>query len=297
MSELMAILGQSQPRVSRHLRVLCEARLLERFREGAWVFYALSRRPASADLARRLIALIPETDSVVAADRDRLAQVRAARAERAAQYFRDSASSWDDIRSLHVPEADVERALLGLFGQARVPELLDIGTGTGRILELLGSRVGHGLGIDISREMLNIARTRLGGKGLTNCEVRLADMYRLPLPAASVSAVTIHQVLHYADDPQAVIEEAARVLAPGGRLVVVDFARHEQDELRLKHAHRRLGFSDREVAGWFRSSGLTPEQPIRLAGDPLTVVVWPARRGRALGVALPGESPFSGVAL
>lgn len=296
-SELMAIMGQSQPRVSRHLKLLCDAGLLERFREGAWVFYTLSRKRAAADLARRIIALVPEDDSVVAGDHERLAAVRAARAERASAYFRENAASWDEIRRLHVPEADVERALLDLLGAGRLPELLDIGTGTGRVLEVLGPRVGHGLGIDISREMLNIARTRLGVRGLTNCEVRFGDMYRLPLPPASVNAVTIHQVLHFADDPQAVIAEAARVLAPGGRLVVVDFAPHELEELRRDHAHRRLGFGDREVYGWLRAAGLVPEKPVRLKGEPLTVVIWPAQRGRSLGTALRGESPFSGVAI
>lgn len=296
-SELVAILGQSQPRVSRHLKLLCDAGLLERFREGAWVFYALSRKRAVADLARRIVALLPENDAIVAGDRERLAAVRAARAERATAYFRDNAARWDEIRRLHVPEREIEQALLELFGSGRLPELLDIGTGTGRILEVLGSRVGHGLGIDISREMLNIARARLGERGLTNCEVRFGDMYRLPLPPASVNAVTVHQVLHFADDPQAAISEAARVLAPGGRLVVVDFAPHELEELRRDQAHRRLGFSDREVFGWFKAAGLTPERPIRFAGDPLAVVIWPAQRGRSLGTALPGESPYSGVAI
>jgi ArsR family transcriptional regulator len=280
-SELTAILGQSQPRVSRHLRLLCEAGLLERFREGNWIFHRLARESVNADLVRRLLALIPQDDPNIELDRERLRAVRRARAERAAAYFRKNAPEWDEIRSLHVPESEVERALVEVVSDAGPRELLDVGTGTGRILEILAPLVEHGLGVDISSEMLAIARAKLGDKAITNCELRLADMYKLPVVSASVDAVTIHQVLHFADEPAAVIAEAARVLRPGGRLIVIDFAPHELEELRADHAHRRLGFGDAEVRGWFQKAGLNPASTTVLEGDPLTVVVWPAERASA----------------
>ena len=277
-SELTQILGQSQPRVSRHLKLLCEAGLLDRFREGTWAFYRLSEQGACAHLARTLVDLIPEDDALLTRDLERLEAVKQVRAEAAAAYFRANAARWDQIRSLYVPEENVELALLDLLGDGEIDELLDIGTGTGRLLEVLAPRVRRGVGIDMSREMLAIARANLEQAQLRHCQVRLGDMYHLPVSADSVDVVTFHQVLHYADDPGTAIAEAARVLKPGGRLAVVDFLPHELEFLRQEHAHRRLGFSDQEVAGWYRNAGLDPVVERRLAGDPLTVGIWLARQ-------------------
>jgi ArsR family transcriptional regulator len=188
------------------------------------------------------------------------------------------AGRWDEVRSLYVDDTKVETALLGAFGEHPPRNLLDIGTGTGRVLQLFAPRIGFGLGIDLSREMLSVARANLDRTSLRNCQVRHGDMYHLPLPGASFEAATMHNVLHFADDPGAALAEAARALRPGGRLVVVDFARHELEFLRREHAHRRLGFTDAEMRGWFTAAGLTAEPPVRLAGDALTVVVWAARR-------------------
>ena len=277
-TELTQVLGQSQPRVSRHLKLLADAGLLERFREGSWVFYRRARTGTGARLARSLCRMLPTDDPELALDRQRLAAVRAARQEQAAQYFAAPADRWDDVRSLYVDDAKVEAALLGAFGEHPPRNLLDIGTGTGRVLQLFAPRVGFGLGIDLSREMLSVARANLDRTSLRNCQVRHGDMYHLPLPDGSFDAATMHNVLHFADDPGAALAEAARVLRPGGRLVVVDFARHELEFLRREHAHRRLGFTDAEMRGWFTAAGLIPEPPVRLAGDALTVVVWGARR-------------------
>ena len=156
--------------------------------------------------------------------------------------------------------------------------LIDIGTGTGRMLELLAPLVANALGIDPSREMLAVARVNIEQAGLANCLVRLGDMYQLPLPDASFDAAIIHQVLHYADRPAAAVAEAARVLRPGGSLTMVDFAPHALEFLRDEHAHRRLGFADNDIAAWCRAAGLEPGPPHRLSGDPLTVVIWTARR-------------------
>jgi len=289
-TELTQILGQSQPRVSRHLRLLAEAGLLERFREGGWVFYRRAESGPGARLARNLCRLVPADDAELALDRQRVAAVRAARQEQAQRYFAGLAGRWDQIRSLHVDEGKVEDALLGLFEAEPPRNLLDIGTGTGRVLQLLAPRIGFGLGIDLSREMLAVARANLDRTGTRNCQVRLGDMYHLPLPERAFEAATLHRVLHYADRPAAALAEAARVLRPGGRLVVVDFARHELEFLRRDYAHRRLGFEDAELAAWFRAAGLEPDAPVRLAGQPLTMVIWPARRVARAEAADPLES-------
>jgi ArsR family transcriptional regulator len=277
-SELTAILGQSQPRVSRHLKLLCEAGLLDRLREGSWVFYRLSRRATASALARLLAGLVPDDDPTVALDRERLDQIKRARAESASAYFRANAAQWGKIRSLYVDESEVERALLDLMPLGEARELLDIGTGTGRMLEILAPRAEHAVGVDTSREMLTIARVNLERAGLRNCSIRQGDMYQLPLQGASFDTVVIHQVLHYADRPAEAIQEAARVLRPGGRLVVVDFAPHELEFLRVDHAHRRLGFADAEMLDWCRGAGLEPGRARHLPGSPLTVVIWQAHR-------------------
>jgi ubiquinone/menaquinone biosynthesis C-methylase UbiE/DNA-binding transcriptional ArsR family regulator len=280
-SELAQILGQSQPRVSRHLKLMCEAGLLDRFREGSWVFYRISGASTASPLARHLVAACGDRDPAIALDLQRLAAIKRQRAERAATYFSENAPNWDSIRSLYVDELEVEAALIEIVAAAAPRDLLDIGTGTGRILEILAPRVGQALGIDQSREMLAVARVNLERAGSANGMVRLGDMYQLPLPDASFDAVVIHQVLHYADRPAAAIAEAARVLRPKGVLVVVDFAPHLLEYLRVEHAHHRLGFSDDEVADWCRAAGLESAPPRHLSGDPLTVAIWTAYRDAA----------------
>ncbi len=280
-SELTQVLGQSQPRVSRHLKLLCDARLLDRLPEGQWVFYRLADRPADvgpANLARMLAAMVPDDDPQLALDRDRLRAVKKARAAAASAYFAVNAGRWDEIRSLYVDEREVEAALARALPAEGIDALLDIGTGTGRILEVLGPQVMRGVGIDQSRDMLAVARARLEDAGLVHCHVRQGDMYALPMMAATFDAVTLHLVLHYADRPAAAIAEAARVLRPGGRLVVIDFAPHRVEALRESHAHRRLGFTDGEIAGWCEVAGLAPGAPVALPGNPLTVKLWTADR-------------------
>jgi ArsR family transcriptional regulator len=282
-SEIIQILGQSQPRVSRHLKLLCEAGLLERFKEGAWVFYRAVDHGKAAELARAISALAnAEDDPVLLDDKRRLTQVRAARAEEAAAYFRANAPQWERIRSLHVPEDDVERAIVRLLGRDSLGSVLDAGTGTGRMLELLSPYIKRGIGIDVSPDMLAIARDKLGQAGAFNCQVRRGDVYRLPFADGDANggfdAVLFHQVLHFLDDPQAALREAVRVLAPGGRVLIVDFAPHQLEFLRSEHAHRRLGFSDAEVQGWFKAAGLKPVAAESLAprsgAEMLTVMVW-----------------------
>ncbi len=277
-SELTQILGQSQPRVSRHLKLLCEAGLLERFREATHAFFTLARDGECARLAEVLVDLVPGHDRTLALDRERLQAIKAGRAHAAAKYFRENAARWDKIRSLYIDETQVERVLLDLLPREGIHDLVDVGTGTGRILELVAPRVERAVGIDLSREMLAVARANLEKAGLRNCTVRHGDMYQLPWPAGSFDAATIHQVLHFAGEPAAAIAEVARVLRPGGMLVIADFAPHELEYLRTEHAHRRLGFRDAEVQQWCRAAGLGPARLTELPGDPLTVSIWCARR-------------------
>jgi SAM-dependent methyltransferase len=286
--ELTQILGQSQPRVSRHLKLLCEAGVIERLPEGTAVFHRLADGGAGSALAQQVLKLLPRDDARLVLDRKRLDAIRAERAASAAAYFRKNAARWGELRSLHVEEARVEAELLRRLPAAGVDDLLDIGTGTGRILELVAGRVGRGIGIDLSRDMLIVARANLQSAGLAHCQVRQADMYRLPWTAPSFDAVTLHRVLHFAEDPARVIAEAARVLRPGGRLLIVDFAPHALERLRSEHAHRRLGFADDEVNKWCRAAGLRTEPVKHLPGKQLTVSIWQALRGPARPAATVG---------
>ena len=277
-SELLQILGQSQPRVSRHLKLLCEAGLLARYQEGSWVYYRLAAKGDSAILARTLVDLVGDGDELVGRDLDRLQAIKTARITAANEYFNENASQWNEIRSLHVSDKEVEAILLAAFENQKIDDFLDIGTGTGRMLELFGPKAKQSVGIDSNREMLGYARIALEKAGLRNSQVRLADMYNLPFNNASQDAITIHQVLHYADDPAAAIMEAARVLKPDGRLAIADFAPHLVEHLRVEHAHRRLGFEEEEIWIWGRQANLLPVDFKQLIGTPLTVNVWTLAR-------------------
>ena len=261
-SELIEIVGQSQPRVSRHLKLLCEAQLLERFKEGSWVFYRASEQGHGADFGAAVAAIAAHDSATLESDRKRLSAVREARAAEAAAYFKANAAQWERIRALHAPDKDVEAAIVRHIAASPMETLLDAGTGTGRMLELLAPYVKRAVGVDVSPEMLAIARDRLSRAHVAHGQVRLGDVYRLPFANGSAlqgfDAVLFHQVLHYLDDPGAAVSEAARVMRPGGRLLVADFAPHELEFLRSDFAHRRLGFSDREVQGWFAAAGLKP---------------------------------------
>jgi len=282
-SELVQILGQSQPRVSRHLKLMVEAGLLERIPEGAQVFLRLASHSDAARLARALVKLMPETDLVMNRDLSRLQQVRDERAQRAQEYFQTVAGSWDSIRALHVSPQKVEARLLEIIGDEPVGELLDIGTGTGRILEILAPRVEHGVGVDLSSGMLEVARSNIERLGFTHLQVRKGDMYRLPLADSSVDLAIVHMVLHYSDDPLAVIRAAARVLRPRGRLLLIDFAAHGEEQLRDQFNHHRLGFGDDEIRHWFGECGLEADMDMQqLVGNPLTVKFWQARQRREL---------------
>jgi len=288
-SDLTAILRQSQPRLSRHLRLLAEAGLVERYREGSWAFFRLAERGNAGDIARALIARLDPNDPVIARDRERLAAVRAARAAAAQNYFRRHAAEWDRIRKLHVADTAVEAAIRAALGEQPVRTLLDLGTGTGRMLELFAGDIERGLGLDLSLDMLALARARLDRAGIRNCSVRQGDIYDLALPRDSFDLVIIHQVLHFLDDSARALREAARVLRPGGRLLVVDFAPHDLEFLRDEHAHRRLGFAAETVTQWLEAAGLDLVRCETLPPGPegkIAVSLWLARDPR-IAIAAP----------
>lgn len=278
--ELAQVLGQSQPRVSRHVKILADAGLADRRKEGSWVFLTLGEERRVAPLLTAVDAWTMEEgdDHWTVADIARLAAVRADRAQAAEAYFAAHAAEWDAIRSLHVAESAVEKAIQRLLGRAPVGRLVDIGTGTGRMIELVGRNADSALGVDRSPEMLRMARAKLAEAGLDRAELRQGDMYALPLAAATADTVILHQVLHYAHQPAAAIAEAARLLDDGGRLLIVDFDRHEKEELRTRDAHVRLGFDDTQIAGWFAAAGLETGAVEALDGGELTVKLWLGRR-------------------
>lgn len=290
-SDMTRILGQSQPRISRHLKVMVEAGLLERFREGAWVFYRLAYDGPGAALGRAVTAQLDPEDPVVALDAQRLGALRAERDAEADAYFSRNAVEWDRIRTLHVDDAEVERRLTALLPPDSAGEVLDVGTGTGRVLALYGPHVERAVGIDRSRDMLAVARASLDRAGLANCMVRHGDMYQLPVPDGAFDSVVFHQVLHYAERPSEALAEAARVLRPGGRLVVVDFAPHDLEELREAHNHRRLGFSEKDVFDWCAGVGLLQRRAEHLPGTPLTVTLWLAEKPAVSDIAAPPSAP------
>lgn len=278
--ELAQVLGQSQPRVSRHVKILCDAGLATRRKEGSWaflcpgpswrvdpVFHALDHWQAQDGENHWIVA-----------DTARLAAVHADRAESAERYFAAHAAQWDAIRSLHVAESEVEAAMAEALKEAPVGRLVDVGTGTGRMIELFGRAAKSAIGIDRSPEMLRLARGKLSNLDVGMLELRQGDLAALPIPDHAADTVILHQVLHFIPAPDQAISELSRILSPSGQLLIVDFAPHQREELRDRDAHARLGFSDEQVAGWLSAAGLECDLVKNLEGGTLTVKLWRARR-------------------
>lgn len=281
--EICRVLDQSQPRVSRHLKLLAEAGLVERFPDGAWVFYRLIGEGLQREIAGQMLSHTDPDDPVLARDRRKLDDVHTERATAAQTYFAENATQWDQIRSLYVSDSDVEEQILRVSGTERIRRLVDLGAGTGRMLTLLGPRADQAIGLDLSQQMLNIARAHVADVGLERCELRHGDIFGTRLPGASADLVVVHQVLHYLGDPAAAVKEASRLVDQGGRLLIVDFAPHKLEFLREQHQHRRLGFADAEIERWLKDAGLAKVRshalpPARREG--LTVKIWTAERAR-----------------
>ena len=277
-SELTQVLLQSQPRISRHLKLLADAGLVARHPEGSWVFYRLQAGDGLSGLLEEIIAGIPAAHHDIARDRDRLAEVRAERAARAQDYFAANAADWDALRARHIPETEVEQKMAALLHGRDIDLLVDLGTGTGRMLEIFGTNAVRAVGFDVSPDMLTIARSKLDELGAEHCQVRQGDCANVPMEDGVASLVILHQVLHFLDDPQRAVNEAARLLAPGGTALVVDFGPHEMENLRNEHAHRRLGFADAEMRQMFDAAGLGCAAAETLAADnhDLTIAMWQA---------------------
>ena len=258
--DLTKILGQSQPRISRHLRLLCEAGLVQRFPEGSWVYFHIADEGGNGRLARFILETIDRSDAQLTRDQERAQTVKQERELAAQDYFRAHAAEWDAIRSLHITDADVERAMASALGEGPFDLLLDLGTGTGRMLELFSSRFRRGIGLDLNHAMLSYARGNLQRTGLSHCQLRHGDLYNLALADGLANAVIMHQVLHFLSDPGRAILEAARVLAPGGYLLVVDFAPHDIELMRTDFAHERLGFAPAQIEQWLLEADLQLEK-------------------------------------
>jgi ArsR family transcriptional regulator len=286
--DLTRILGQSQPRISRHLKLLAEAGLVERAAEGSWAYFRLAEAAGGQALARTVLDAVDRADAVILRDKRRAEALRGEREAAAQAYFETHAGDWDSIRALHVAEAEVEAAVSEALGPGPFDLLVDLGTGTARMLELFAGRYRRAIGIDLSTAMLAYARAKLERAGLTQVQVRQGDIYDLPLADHSADAVVMHQVLHFLSDPQGAVREAARVLAPGGRLLIVDFAPHQLEFLREQYAHERLGFAGQQIAQWVADCGLEllGRRDLAPAGGAtdkakLTVSVWLASRPKA----------------
>ena len=277
MGELADVLDQSQPRVSRHVRILAEAGLIRRHKEGAWVFVGLGENAPTADIYGLISRLQPAGD-LIAVERARLAQVRSERQRAVDDWFEANAGEWDLLGQIGGQDKDVEAALVAAACRPSVGRLLDIGTGTGRVLELLSSLADSAVGVDRSPEMLRLARSKLAAEGDQSAEVRQADMRSLPFEDAMFDTVTLHHVLHFADDPAAVLAEAGRTVAPGGKLIVADYAPHSREDLRSRYQHLRLGFDDDAVLGWLAAAGLGSRLLSRHPGPELSVTIWEGRR-------------------
>ncbi|MEE9446650.1 MAG: metalloregulator ArsR/SmtB family transcription factor [Arenicellales bacterium] len=277
-SELVSLLGQSQPRVSRHLKLLLDAGLLLRFQEGSWVFHRLSSSTHASEVAQSVLALIDFDDPQVIKDSERLARIKAESAKRATDYFAQNAGDWDKIRTMVGSDTSIETAMLKVIAGNTYNSMIDMGTGTGRILQIFSPHVQHATGYDSSQEMLKLARANIEQAKLKNCQVRLGDISALPDDKASADLITIHQVMHYLDRPFAVIEEAKRLLAKQGKILIIDFAAHQHEFLRTEHAHRRLGFANNEVAFWCESNDLKLIDTQKITHnnhkDSLDVMLW-----------------------
>ncbi len=279
-SELTQVLLQSQPRISRHLKLLADAGLIVRYPEGSWVFYRLDESAQLGDLLAEIIGSLPLGDHELQRDRERLAEVRAERAERAQAYFAANATQWDSLRANHIPETAIEERMGELIGRRNIDLLVDLGTGTGRMLEIFGTRATRAVGFDISTDMLTIARAKLDELAAENCQVRQGDCANVPLEDNVADIVILHQVLHFLDDPQRAVNEAARITRPGGLVLIADFGPHEMEDLRNQHAHRRLGFADEEMNHMLRAAGLfaAAGDTLTAQNTPLTVAMWQAEK-------------------
>ena len=256
-SELVSILGLSQPRTTQYIKSLEEAGIIDRVKEGSWVFSRLNRTDHKLfELVSSILGKLPVDDAVLRADRRRLEDVRAERAKSADKFFAYVANDSGQLGDEYLPRQDIDLLVKELLGGDTYEFMIDLGTGTGRMLELLAGQIERGAGVDNSGDMLKVARHKLSLSDHGHLSLRLGDLTATPFSAGVADLVTLHQVLHYLDDPAQALREASRLLRSDGLLLVVDFAAHDYEEFRDKYAHRRLGFLDGDIEGWVASNGL-----------------------------------------
>jgi len=281
-SELVSILNLSQPRVTQYIKSLESAGIIERLREGSWVFSRLKRGNVGISaLVSTTLAALPQDDPTLKADQRRLNDVRAERSKIAEAFFADVANDRGQLGNEYLPQSDIEKALLDTAGDADFDYMADLGTGTGRMLELFASRAKGGAGIDTNVEMLTVARHKLASTDFSHMSVQQGDLHATPLGTGIADLVTIHQVLHYLDDPLEAIREASRLLKSGGTFLIVDFEAHQFEAFREKYAHRRLGFSDQDITTWLDAADMSlgSVQNIGRGDESLPAVkIWRAKR-------------------
>ncbi len=284
--ELAQVLGQSQPRVSRHVGILCDAGLAERRREGSWVFLraplATKQMPATYRLLMETLASAEGEDEALGAlceaDRQKLTAVRSARGQAAEDYFARHADEWDELRRMHIAEALVEDGLKEALGNGPIGTMLDVGTGTGRMAELFAPDADHVVALDKNLDMLRVARAKLQNLPAASVELVQGDFVDLPFAKAHFDTIVLHQVLHFAPDPKQALCEAGRVTRAGGRIAIIDFESHSREELRERHAHAWLGFSDKQIEKFLQGAGFTLDRAIAFEGEELVVKIWLGER-------------------
>lgn len=265
-SELTRILGQSQPRVSRHLKLLQDAGLLTRFREQHWVFYRIPEATGTSQWVQDVLAAIPADDQITL-DQQRLDEVRTARAKLSETYVETEVPDWLQLHAFHGDEQRFADAVTRVLSDAPVGHLLDIATGTGRMLRMVGALADSGVGIDLSKKMVMVARSALADAGLSHLTVRQEDMYQMRFPTNHFDTVTIDQVLYLASNPDALIAEAARVLKPSGRLLLVAFTAAHHAQSSAPKVSIRLD----DITQWLTDAGLRIETHTTLPGSVLDI--------------------------
>lgn len=276
--DLSEILEQSQPRVSRHLKLMHEAGVLERHQEGQSVWFRAVTAGPLASLVRETVDQVSHDDEHHKHDLARLRLVTDTWEVQAQSYFRKHYARWDEVRRGLIDEATVDAALRDRFAETEAETLLDVGTGTGHVLRLLGPEITEGVGIDVSRDMLLAARAAIHNEGLPHCQVRQGDMRKLPFENGSFDALSLHLVLHYAEHPNDVISECGRVTAPGGWIFLVDFGPHERRDFTRQHGHRWPGFADDSVRQWLAGAGFAGIQTETITHGAPDVLFWVAQK-------------------
>jgi ArsR family transcriptional regulator len=292
-SELCAILQLPQSTVSRHLRILSDGGWASSRRDGTSRYYSLVRGDAGLAQVWQLTRAELEVRRAVELSQDarRVAAVMARRRETSVQFFAGASDEWDRLRAEMFGRDFGPMALLGWLPSEWV--VGDLGCGTGALLPLLAPHVSRVIGVDASDEMLAAARVR--ASDLANVELRKGSLESLPIDDRSLDAAALMLVLHHVPSPAAAMAEAARVLEPGGRLLIVDMAPHEREEYRHEMGHVWLGFSDEQMRRLLEQAGFTGIQVLALPAS--ADATGPSLFAATASLPTAGSLPASGFTL